>query len=47
MGFGQLRCIGTQMHLKNKFGDGFKLTLNCRCTFFQTHGILLALILTV
>jgi len=29
MGFGQLRCIGTQMHLKNKFGDGFKLTLNC------------------
>lgn len=29
MGFGQLRCIGTQVHLKNKFGDGFKLTLNC------------------
>ena len=29
MGFGSLRCLGTQVHLKNKFGDGFKLTLNC------------------
>lgn len=24
---GQLRCIGTNIHLKNKFGSGYQLTL--------------------
>ena len=28
MGFGKLRCLGTQLHLKRKFGDGFKLTVS-------------------
>ena len=25
---GQLRCLGTQLHLKSKFGDGFKMSLS-------------------
>jgi ABC-type multidrug transport system ATPase subunit len=28
MDSGRLRCIGTQAHLKARFGDGFKLTLS-------------------
>ena len=28
MAGGSLRCLGTQVHLKNKFGDGFKITIN-------------------
>ena len=27
MAGGGLRCLGTQIHLKNKFGDGFKVTM--------------------
>jgi hypothetical protein len=27
MAAGGLRCLGTQTHLKNKFGEGFKLVL--------------------
>jgi ABC-type multidrug transport system ATPase subunit len=40
MGFGQLRCLGTQMHLKKKFGDGFKLTLNCDQEGQDNSGLL-------
>jgi len=28
MAFGNLRCIGTQLHLKNKFGQGYRLQLS-------------------
>lgn len=28
MAGGSLRCLGSQVHLKNKFGDGFKITSN-------------------
>lgn len=28
MAGGSLRCLGTQVHLKNKYGDGFKITVN-------------------
>ena len=28
MAGGQLRCLGTQLHLKSKFGDGFKMVLS-------------------
>ena len=28
MAGGCLRCLGTQVHLKNKYGDGFKITVN-------------------
>ena len=27
MAKGRLRCIGTQQHLKNRFGDGYKLSV--------------------
>ena len=27
MASGTLRCIGSQLHLKNKFGSGYKLTI--------------------
>lgn len=26
---GELKCIGTSQHLKNKFGKGFRLSINC------------------
>ena len=29
MAGGSLRAIGTQLYLKSRFGDGFKVTLNC------------------
>ena len=29
MAGGTLRAIGTQLYLKSRFGDGFKVTLNC------------------
>ena len=27
MAYGRLQCVGTQLHLKNKYGSGYKLTL--------------------
>ncbi len=29
MNFGKLRCLGTQNHLKTRFGTGYQLTFNC------------------
>jgi len=28
MSHGQLKCIGSSLHLKNKFGDGYKIAIN-------------------
>ena len=30
MAYGSLRCLGTSLHLKHKFGDGDKLDFTCR-----------------
>lgn len=30
MARGRLRCLGTQQHLKSRFGEGFKLSLTMR-----------------
>ena len=27
MAYGRLQCVGTQLHLKNKYGSGYKLTI--------------------
>ena len=27
MAYGRLLCVGTQLHLKNKYGSGYKLTI--------------------
>ena len=27
MAYGRLQCVGTQLHLKNKYGSGHKLTI--------------------
>ena len=27
MAYGRLQCVGTQLHLKNKYGSGYKLTM--------------------
>ena len=29
MNFGYLRCLGTQSHLKARFGCGYQLQFNC------------------
>ena len=29
MAFGKMRCIGDSLHLKNKFGAGYSLTVFC------------------
>lgn len=28
MALGELQCVGSQVHLKNRFGEGYKLTIN-------------------
>lgn len=28
MSLGQLKCVGSSLHLKNKFGDGYKISIN-------------------
>jgi ABC-type multidrug transport system ATPase subunit len=37
MADGHLRCIGTSLHLKNKFGLGYRLNLNCKDN--QQHAL--------
>ena len=29
MNYGQLRCLGTQSHLKSRFGTGYQLHFSC------------------
>ena len=30
MAHGKMRCLGTSLHLKAKFGDGYKVDVTCR-----------------
>ncbi|KAK5574544.1 hypothetical protein RB653_009797 [Dictyostelium firmibasis] len=35
---GKLQCIGTQSHLKQKFGDGYSVRVDIEANFINTHN---------
>lgn len=38
MAAGNLRCLGTQLELKNRYGQGYTLSVQCQIVFPMAHG---------